>query len=88
MIKGNTISKPVLEFCKKYSLGDFSREDLIDFLVEYDYKPEGKTDGYDWLTVDPPGTWSEVSLAIDLGYIDEEVYEEVFNLIHNERGQK
>lgn len=73
-----------LTMCKEYSIGLLSRDELIEFLVNFDYAPMGKTDGYDSLVFDPPGSWSEISHAIDMGYIDENIYEEVFNLIHPE----
>lgn len=83
MSQESNVSKPIVEFCKKYHMyNHISRAELIDYLVNYDYQPEGQTDGYDWLSIDPPGTWSEISLAINLGYIDENIYEEVFNIRH------
>lgn len=71
-----------LEICQRYDAEEFGREELIDELVRFPYAKGGKTDGYDSLIVDPPGTWSEVSQAVDRGLIDEEVYEDVFNRRH------
>ena len=50
--------------------------------MRFPYAKGGMTDGYDSLIVDPPGTWSEVSEAIERGLIDEDVYEDVFNRRH------
>lgn len=71
-----------LEICQRYDAEEFGREELIDQLVRFPYAKGGKTDGYDSLIVDPPGTWSEVSQAVDRGLIDEDVYEDVFNRRH------
>lgn len=76
--------KTPLTMCKEYSIGLLSRIDLIEHLVNFDYAPMAKTDGYDWLTFDPPGSWSELSHAIEMGYIDEAIYEEVFDLRHQD----
>ncbi|UEJ84627.1 hypothetical protein Bra3105_18350 (plasmid) [Brachybacterium halotolerans subsp. kimchii] len=71
-----------LEICQRYEAGEFGREELVDQLVRFPYAKGGKTDGYDSLIVDPPGTWSEVAQAVDRGLIDEDVYEDVFNRRH------
>ncbi|PWH05352.1 hypothetical protein DEO23_12220 [Brachybacterium endophyticum] len=73
-----------MEICQRYAAGEFDREQLVDELVRYPYTKEGTTDGYDWLSVDPPGTWSEVSAAIERGLIDEDVYVDVFNRRHGQ----
>lgn len=69
-----------MEICERYAANLISRERLITELVNYPYAPGGKTDGYDSLIVDPPGTWSEVSLACHISLIDEDIYGEVFDL--------
>ncbi|MFE7606557.1 hypothetical protein ACFU1Q_15485 [Brachybacterium paraconglomeratum] len=71
-----------LEICQRFDAGELGREELVDQLVRFPYAKGGKTDGYDSLIVDPPGTWSEVSQAVDRGFIDEDVYEDVFNRRH------
>lgn len=71
-----------LEICERYDAEEFDREELVNQLARFPYVKGGKTDGYDSLIVDPPGTWSEVSQAIELGLIDEDVYEDVFNRRH------
>ncbi len=71
-----------LEICQRYDAGEFGRDELVDQLVRFPYAKGGKTDGYDWLVVDPPGTWSEISQAVDRGFIDDDIYEAVFNRRH------
>lgn len=71
-----------LEICQRYDAGEFGRDELVDQLVRFPYAKVGKTDGYDSLIVDPPGTWSEVSQAVDRGFIDVDVYEDVFHRRH------
>lgn len=68
--------------CERYASGGLSRDELIEELVSYPYVEEGRTDGYDWLAVDPPGTWSEISEATSRGLIDGDVYAEVFWRLH------
>lgn len=71
-----------LEICQRYEAGEFGREELVDQLVRFPYVNDAATDGYDWMAVDPPGSWSEISVAIERGLIDESVYEDVFNRLH------
>ncbi|MDO5645940.1 MAG: hypothetical protein Q4G21_09700 [Dermabacter sp.] len=71
-----------MEICKRYEAGELDRQELIDQLVRFPYAPHGTTDGYDSLLVNPPGTWSELSLATQMGIVDHDVYEEVFNRRH------
>jgi hypothetical protein len=70
------------EICQRYAGGLIDRGQLVDELTRFPYVPGGQTDGYDSLVVDPPGTWSEVADAVDAGLIEDDVYEEVFNLWH------
>lgn len=70
------------EICRRYAVGQIDRAQLVDELVRFPYAKRGENDGYDWLAILPPGTWSEVSAAVRYGYIDDELYGEVFNLRH------
>ncbi len=70
------------EICQRYAVGQIDRAQLVDELVRYPYQPMTLTDGYDWLTYDPPGAWSEVSAAERRGLIDIDIYGEVFDLRH------
>jgi len=82
MIKGHDFSSDTpYKICQQYSVGMISRSQLIEELSDFPYSKSDRTDGYDSLLVDPPGSWSEISLAIDTGLIDEKVYEEVFFII-------
>lgn len=70
------------EICQRYAAGLLKREQLVDELSRFPYVVGGKTDGYDSLTVNPPGTWAEVSTAVRRGLIEDDVYEAVFNNRH------
>ncbi len=70
------------EICKRYAVGQIDRTQLVDELVRYPYTEPGMSDGYDWLIANPPGTWWEVSAAHGYGYIDDDIYGEVFDLRH------
>lgn len=72
-----------LEICQRYEAEEFGREELVDQLARFPYAKGGKTDGYDSLIVDPPGTWAEVSAAFGRGMIDASIYEDVFNRRHH-----
>lgn len=65
------------EICQRYAAGLLSREHLMEELARWDYPPADTTDGYDWITVDPPGAWSEVTRALDQGLVDEDLYDEI-----------
>lgn len=70
------------EICQRYAAGEITREVLVEQLVQFPYVKGGKTDGFDDLIVDPPGTWAEVSRARSSGLIDMGIYEDVFNRRH------
>lgn len=70
------------EICERFAAGLIDESQILDELVRYPYVPDGSTDGYDSLIVDPPGTWSEVVSATWHGLIDERVYEAVFSRRH------
>lgn len=68
-----------MEICERYAAGMIERDQLVDELIRFDYEPGGETDGYDSLTMDPPGTWTEVQDALRRGLIEEDVYVKVFD---------
>ena len=70
------------EICQRYAAGLLSRERVVEELVAYPYVSGGEADEVDSLIVDPPGTWDEVVQAVDLGLLEDEVYEVVFNRRH------
>lgn len=65
--------------CQRYAAGTIDRDQLIDELTRWPYVQRGKTDGFDGLLVDPPGTWAEVTDALHHGLIDTETYDQVLN---------
>lgn len=66
-----------------YSAGEISREDMLDSLAKYPYAEQPPTDGYDWNTPAPAGpTWMDVSVAVNLGYLTEADYAEIFERRH------
>ncbi|AJW80075.1 hypothetical protein [Clavibacter michiganensis] len=72
-----------MEICERYAAGLLDRDRLVDELARYPYVPLDKTDGWDDLVVNPPGTWAEFMLAIDIGLVEDALYEEVFNRKHD-----
>lgn len=70
------------EICQRYAAGLMEREQLVDELTRFPYAEGDKTDGYDSLTVNPQGTWAEVSTAVRRGLIEDDVYKEAFNRRH------
>lgn len=74
------------EICERYAAGFITRDQVIDELTRFPYKEESRTDGYNSIVVDPPGTWSELVRASFRGLIDDELYEEVFNRHHHTAG--
>lgn len=72
------------EICERYEAGEINRDRLIDELIRWPYAKRGKTDGFDGLTVDPPGTWGDVTKALRDGLIDAEAYDRVLDAF-NER---
>ena len=62
------------EIAQRYSAGGMSRDQTIDELARWEYVPAPRTDGHDWLTDDPDGTWDEVRRALSDGLLDAEMY--------------
>lgn len=69
------------EICQRFAAGFIDRAQLIDELSRYPYQPVGKTDGYDWLTEEPPGTFNEVVDAAHQGLIDDGIYDAVMDAL-------
>ena len=76
------------QLCYAYANGAMGRAQLIAELVRYPYSQPAKTDGYDYLLIDQPGSWAEVDTAVRLGFIGQGIYDEVFNLRHGGRNVK
>jgi hypothetical protein len=65
------------EIAERYSAGEITREQLVEELVRWEYRPARATDGLDWMTGDS-GEFSEtVGRALDEGLIDDATYDEV-----------
>ncbi|OUE20013.1 hypothetical protein BFL34_02161 [Clavibacter michiganensis] len=73
-----------MEICERYAAGQLDRERLVDELARYPYVPMDTTDGWDDLIVDPPGSWADFILAIDIGLVENAVYGEVFERRHGD----
>jgi hypothetical protein len=67
------------EICERYGAGEIDRAQVVDELARFPYAPRGETDGYDWLAIDAPGSFSEVEDAHTGGLIDDAVYRDVFD---------
>jgi hypothetical protein len=65
------------EIAQRYAVGEIGRDRVIDELARWEYVPQGHSDGYDSLIVDPPGTFEEVIRAADDGLIDGTIYDEI-----------
>ncbi|MFT2753388.1 hypothetical protein [Clavibacter sp. Sh2088] len=68
------------EICERYAAGMLDRERLVDELARYPYVPGPTPDALDWIAIEAPGIWAEVSDARRRGLIDDQVYKEIFEL--------
>ena len=65
------------EIARRYAAGELSREQVVDELARWEYRPGVPTDGYDWTTGDA-GEWEEtVGRAFDDGLLDAETYDAI-----------
>ncbi|MEV7574373.1 hypothetical protein AB0P28_14870 [Pseudarthrobacter sp. NPDC089323] len=67
------------EIAQRYAVGEIGRDALIDQLARWDYAPQSRTDGYDSLLVDPPGTFDEVGKALSDGLLDDATYDAIID---------
>lgn len=67
------------EIAQRFAIGEITREQLIDQLARWEYAPQSRTDGYDSLLVDPPGTFEEVVKAANDGLIDGVTYDAILD---------
>ncbi|ALQ32644.1 hypothetical protein AA310_00115 [Arthrobacter sp. YC-RL1] len=67
------------EVCQRYSVGELTREQLIDELTRWEYAtPATRERGYfDDLRFATPGSFDDVGQAFDDGLIDAEAYDTV-----------
>lgn len=67
------------EIAQRYAAGDLTREQVIDELARWDYRPGRLTDGYDWTTGDA-GEFNEmVGKALDDGLLEPETYDAILD---------
>lgn len=73
------------EIAQRYAAGDLSREQVVDELARWEYRPWAPTDGYDWTTGDE-GEWEEtVGRALEEGLLDDETYTAIQQRVHSLR---
>ncbi|MTG90842.1 hypothetical protein GJV82_18150 [Cellulosimicrobium sp. BIT-GX5] len=65
------------EIAERYAAGQIDRPRVIDELARWPYARTPKTDGFDWLVKDAPGTFEEVGRALDDGLLDDDTYDAV-----------
>lgn len=64
------------EIAQRYAAGELDRDRTLEKLVRWPYDPIARSDGYDALVVDAPGTHTleEVVRAYREGLIDQDMY--------------
>lgn len=74
------------EVCQRYSVGELTREQLVDELTRWDYvTPANREhDYFDDLRFTTPGSFDDVGQAFDDGLIDTEVYDTVLAAVADE----
>ncbi len=66
------------EICQRYSLGQLTREQLIEELTRWEYKPIPEPEWLEDIVPSPGlGSWREVQKAHREGLIDDATYDEV-----------
>lgn len=78
-MKGEPLSnqKTPYEVAQSFAAGEISRKQLVNELSGREYTAFMKTDGYDSVIVDPPGSFSDVTKAFTDGLIDASIYNEI-----------
>jgi hypothetical protein len=69
--------------CQAFYEGRIDRRRVVDELARWPYSPTAPTDGYDWL-VDDSNTFGKVTTSLQLGLIDREVYEALFERLSDD----
>lgn len=80
-VEGFSGANPI-EIAQRFAAGLIEREQLVDELVRFPYADRVSSDGYDWLVEQPSSTWSEVSRAVRMGLLEDDVYDEIFARRH------
>lgn len=73
------------EIAQRFDAGELSREQVVDELGRWDYRPGSPSDGYDWSTFDP-GEFAEVERAHTEHLIDDATYDEIL-IRYSEQGR-
>lgn len=61
------------EVAQRYAAGELSREQLVDELARWPYRPVDPGDGVDWNSY-VPSDFADVTRALSHGLIDDETY--------------
>jgi hypothetical protein len=67
------------EVAQRYAAGLLTRDQLIDELSRWRYRPQDRTDGWDDLVLTVPGSFDDVITAARHGLIDDEAYDAVLD---------
>ncbi|KQP96107.1 MULTISPECIES: hypothetical protein [Rathayibacter] len=73
------------EIAQRYDAGELTREQTIDELGRWSYRPGSPSDGYDWTTGDA-GEFADVRRAFSEHLIDAEMYDEILTR-YSEQGR-
>ncbi|MGQ4509936.1 hypothetical protein ACUH9X_04270 [Dermabacteraceae bacterium P13147] len=73
-----------MEVCKRYAIGELTREQVIDELIRWEYEkvPEVELNWIDDIWPDVPGSFQDVESACYNKLIDSEIYGSVFRARH------
>lgn len=73
------------EIAQRFDAGELTREQVVDELGRWDYRPGSPSDGYDWSTYDA-GEFAEVERAHTEHLIDDGTYDEIL-VRYSEQGR-
>ena len=73
------------EIAQRYDAGELTREQTIDELGRWSYRPGSPSDGFDWTTADA-GEFADVRRALSEHLIDAEMYDEILTR-YSEQGR-
>ncbi|MDY0914601.1 MULTISPECIES: winged helix-turn-helix domain-containing protein [Rathayibacter] len=73
------------EIAQRYDAGELTREQTIDELGRWSYRPGSPSDGFDWTTADA-GEFEDVERAFSEHLIDAEMYDEILTR-YSEQGR-
>ncbi|QHC71663.1 hypothetical protein [Rathayibacter sp. VKM Ac-2801] len=66
------------EIAQRFAAGELTREQAVDELGRWRYRPGSPSDGFDWTTLDPGG-FEEVRRALSDGLLDDAMYDEILD---------